>query len=193
MPVFLFLFVFISSFQVGEWRLDKDKDGIKVFTREAENYSIREFRVEASTSASLEVIERLFKGVDTYSTWMPDIEEASVIEQVTDDIFIYHMAIGAPFPVANRDLVTEMRFSYPSENILRIDYNVLPDHIPEKEDHVRMRYFSGHWQFSRKEATTFITNQFLSDPGGSIPNWVTNSFLSKNPFNTVKKLKEQVE
>ena len=183
----------IFLLQGDEWRLDKNKDGIKVFTREVKDFPIREFRVESSTSAPLAEIESLFRDIPSYESWMPDILEASIIEQVTPDIYIYHMAIGAPFPVSNRDLVTEMRFSYPTDNILRIDYSVLPDHIPEKDDHVRMRYFSGHWQFERTESDTRITNQFLSDPGGSIPKWVTNSFLSKNPFNTVKNLKEQVE
>ena len=179
--------------QGDEWRLDKDKDGIKVFTREVEDFPIREFRVESSTTADLTDIESLFRDIASYSSWMPDILDASLIEQVTPDIYIYHMAIGAPFPVSDRDLVTEMRFSFPTDKILRIEYSVLPDHIPEKDDHVRMRYFSGHWQFEQTDTGTRITNQFLSDPGGSIPKWVTNSFLSKNPFNTVKNLREQVE
>lgn len=183
----------LISFQGDDWRLDKNKEGIKVYTREVKDFPIREFRVESSTKASLNDIENVFRDIQTYTSWMPDILDASLIEQVAPDIYIYHMAIGAPFPVSNRDLVTEMRFSYPTENILRIDYSVLPDHIPEKDNHVRMRYFSGHWQFVRKENSTHITNQFLSDPGGSIPKWVTNSFLSKNPFNTVKNLKKQVE
>ena len=37
---------------------------------------------------------------------------------------------------------------------------------------------------------TLINNQFISDPGGSMPAWVVNSFLASNPYNTVKELKE---
>ena len=56
-----------------------------------------------------------------------------------------------------------------------------------------MRYFTGHWEFEKDGEKTIISNRFLSDPGGSIPNWVTNSFISRNPFNTIKNLKAQIE
>ena len=175
-----------------DWRLDKDKDGIRVYTREVEGIPIREFRVEAETSGTLQEISSLFRDVDNYASWMPDIKEASVIERVSTDIYIYHMIIGAPFPVTDRDLVTEMTFSE-SDDILRIDFRVMPDHIPEKDDHVRMQYFTGHWKFEREGDKTKITNRFLSDPGGSIPNWVINSFISRNPYNTIKNLKARLE
>ena len=176
----------------NRYRVEKDKNGIKVYTRKVEGFPIREFRVEAETTATLEEISALFRNIPEYPLWMPDIEETFLIEQVSPDIYIYHMIIGAPFPVTNRDLVTEMTFSQTDE-VLRIDYRILPDHIPEKDDHVRMRYFTGHWQFESIDDKTIITNRFLSDPGGSIPNWVTNSFISRNPFNTVKNLKDQLE
>ena len=127
----LFMALLTVSIPQEEWRLDKDKGGIRVFTREVEGIPIREFRVEAETSGSLDDISALFRDVDNYYTWMPDIEEASIIEQVSPDVYIYHMIIAAPFPVTNRDLVTEMSFTE-SDSILRIDFRVMPDHIPGK-------------------------------------------------------------
>ncbi|MCA6079211.1 START domain-containing protein [Fulvivirga sedimenti] len=183
----------LLSFQENEWRLDKDKNEIQVYTREVEGFPIRQFRASSQTSAPLEAIEQLFREISDYPSWMPDVSGSQLLEQPADNAYIYYLQIDSPFPVQDRDLVARMTFEYLSENVLRITYENLPDHYPAQSRHTRITYFKGYWEFTRAEGQTIIQNQFLSDPGGSVPSWVVNSFMASNPYNTVLALKKQIE
>ena len=183
----------LFSFQENEWRLDKDKNDIQIYTREVEGFPIRQFRVSARTSASLAAIEKLFRNISDYPSWMPDVAGSQMLEQPTGNSYLYYLQIDSPFPVQDRDLVSIMTFEYPSENVLRINYENQPESYPAQSKHTRISYFKGYWEFTRVNGRTIIKNQFLSDPGGSVPSWVVNSFMASNPYNTVVALKNQVE
>ena len=187
------ILLFAILIQSEDWRLDRDQDNIKVYTRKIKGIPIRQFSVESHTSASLEEIEKLMRQMDKYASWMPDVSECESLERENDNSYIYHMIISAPFPVSDRDLVARMTISYPEPDVLHIAYENLPDHIPETKKYVRIPYFNGYWKFTREGDSTRIRNQFISDPGGSVPASLINSFIYKNPFNTVKNLKDQVE
>ncbi len=181
------------SFQENEWRLDKNKNEVKVYTREIEGFQVRQFKVESHTSASITRIDDLLRNISEYESWMPDVTSAKILEQPDENTYIYHMTINSPFPVNDRDLVTKMTFAYPTENSLRITYEGLPDYYPEQDKHVRISHFRGFWEFTETGDETVIRNQFLTDPSGSIPSWVINSFMASNPYNTVIALKKEIE
>lgn len=179
--------------QDTSWRLDKDKNDIRIYTRKVGNYSVRQFRAEASTHAPIARLDSLLRDISHYVDWMPDISTARLVKKEGPDTYIYYMTIETPALVSERDLVTRMRFSYPDENTLRIEYLHTPDEYPVQEDFVRMSYFEGFWEFTRTGSKTLIRNQFLSDPAGNLPKWVINSFIASNPYNTIESLKEEIE
>ncbi len=190
----LFILPFLlATWQDSSWRLDKDKNDIRIYTRKLENYDVRQFRAEATTPAPLSRIDSLLRNISNYPNWMPDISSARLVQQENPDTYIYYMTIETPALVSERDLVTKMQFSYPDDSTLRIDYLHMPEAYPEQENFVRMAYFKGFWEFRRTGSETIIRNEFLSDPSGSLPTWVINSFLASNPYNTVLSLKEQIE
>lgn len=189
----LSLIIIMLPLQDTEWRLDKDKNNIKVYTRKLEGHPVRQFKVESNSTADLNKFDDIMRQIDQYENWMPDIELSEILEKPDENSYIYRMVINAPFPVSDRDVVAKMEISYPDEFTVRINHEGLKDYLPEDEDYVRIQSFSGYWEFKRQDDKTMINNQFISDPGGSMPTWVVNSFLASNPYNTVKKLKESVE
>ena len=194
--LFLFLFLLMPSVQAQdttEWRLDKDKEGVRIYTRKVGDFPVRQFRTEAETVASTAEIDSLLRNVTGYSNWMPDVEEAVIVKRISENTYIYRMQINTPALITDRDLVAQMTFTYPDKNTLRITYENKPDLVPTKDGYVRMSHFEGYWEFTRLEGKTVIRNQFLSDPSGSIPKWVINSFMASNPFHLVLNLIDQVE
>ena len=188
-----YIFMLILCLQTGEWRLDRDRDGIKVFTREVDGFPIRQFSVHSHTAANLDAIEAVMRDLENYVSWMPDVSSCELLEKENENTFIYHMVINAPFPVSDRDIVARMQFQRTGSDVLKINYENRATYMEEIDKAVRIPYFKGYWEFSASGDSTIIKNQFLSDPGGSVPAWVINSFISKNPYETVRKLKEQVE
>jgi len=193
MKLYLIVFFLLLFQQESEWRLDKNEKDVKVYTRKVDGFQIRQFRVEAVTSGSITSINELFRNISEYPNWMPDIIGAELLEQVDENTYIYHMTINSPFPVNDRDLVAKMTFTQSTENDLQITYEEVPDYYPIQKGNVRISKFEGYWKFTHSGNKTIIQNRFLTDPSGSVPTWVVNSFMASNPFNTVMALKNEIE
>lgn len=187
------MFSLISGLQNTEWRLDKDKNEIKVYTRKVDGYAVREFRAESSVNSNFDEIMDLFEDVENYPQWIPDVTESQIIEKTDDSTYYYRMVIKAPFPVTNRDLVSEMKFVSEGENIFRIEMQAFPELVDEVDGLIRIPYSTGYWEFTIDGENLLIKNQFLSDPGGTVPSWIINSFITNNPYNTIKNLKTKFE
>jgi hypothetical protein len=190
---FTIILIFILGFQTGDWRLDKNREGIKVYTREVDGFPIRQFSVHSHTTANLDAIESVMRDLENYISWMPDVSSCELLEKEDENTYIYHMVINAPFPVSDRDIVARMQFQRTGSDVLKINYENRATYMEEIDKAVRIPYFKGYWEFTASGDSTIIKNQFLSDPGGSVPAWVINSFISKNPYETVRNLREQVE
>ena len=57
---------------------------------------------------------------------------------------------------------------------------------------IRVVNFSGFWLLEKTKSGVRVTQQMYGDPGGSLPVFIVNSMLVNAPFNTFKRLKEQL-
>ena len=70
----------------------------------------------------------------------------------------------------------------------------MADYLPEEEGYVRVAKVEGLWKLTPKgPGQTEITYQVQTEPGGSVPSWLANSFVVDAPFNTLKGLRERAE
>ncbi len=59
---------------------------------------------------------------------------------------------------------------------------------------VPISHVAGYWQFTKVEDNiTDVVYQFVSDPGGNIPDWLVNSFVVQSPYHTLENLRERLE
>ena len=69
----------------------------------------------------------------------------------------------------------------------------VPDFIPEKQGVVRVPLIDGLWTLEPVENNYIIvTYQLVSDPGGNIPFFLANYFVIDVPFETLLKLRNEV-
>ena len=100
------LFVFVS-FQTycQDWDLEKDRDGVQVYTRKVSNSNFKEYRAMVEVRATFnEVIDMLYD-VKSREVWLyntPIIEEV----QRTDSTLCIYNRVDAPWPVSDRDNIT---------------------------------------------------------------------------------------
>ena len=68
---------------------------------------------------------------------------------------------------------------------------VTTDHpVAKKEGVVRVPSSAVAWRVTPTSPTEIkIEYEATLDPGGSVPAWVTNLFITKGPYETFKKLK----
>lgn len=179
----------------SDWELEKDKDGIRVYTRSPGDSDVKEFKVYADINADrIEILKILTRAGD-YMNWMPNVDESRVLEVVSDTKRIVYYKVDCPWPTSNRDLVLD--FWVENDEEQEATYIRLKENNSAKKevsDCVRMKKAHGYWKLTTiAKNKTKVYYQFLGDPGGSLPSWLVNMFIVDGPFDTFVALKKKVE
>jgi len=190
------LFAYVSFSQsYTEWELKKDRDGIKVYTREVTDSRIKEFKVESEVISSLSAVVAVMVDIESIPGWVEDAESSRILERISDKQLFYHLEIKVPFPFDNRDMIQQLTIHQNEvSKALTFELKNYPDYIPPNKNKVRMPKADGFWEFTPLENGKIqIYFQYLNDPGGGIPAWLVNSFIVRSPFNSVLNLRKRVK
>jgi hypothetical protein len=188
--IMAFLFQYVGVF-AQDWTLAKEKNGIKVYTRDSKDSPIKEFKAVTIFEANMHVIEKIILNTDTYSKWYDHCKRSEQIGLQNNTTTMY-IEYSMPFPFKNRDAVMNLNTTRTNDLILiHITRNAVAR--KEVEDIVRMPVSEGEWQLRKiNEHTTEVVHQFKGDPGGNIPVAIVNLFLVDGPINTLTQLKGMV-
>ena len=107
------LFLAIGWLVAGSWAeapadfaLDKDKNGIKVYTRKIEGSSLKEFKGVTSIKTSLTSLVALMDDTDALTKWLHNCSAAKLVQSMNYYERITYTVINAPWPVSDRDTVS---------------------------------------------------------------------------------------
>ena len=189
--VLLILFVGVMSSVngQGEWKLRKEKHGVKAFTRSHPDYSISEYKVESEVQGNISDIISIMTEESSYLRMFKDLKELKFYDQ-RDDYFELYLVNKAPFPARDRDGYFISQFSYDSKNkTARIDVTC-PSTEHHRKKYIEITRCQGFWKFvQQEESVVHVTQQFVADPGGFVPGFILNIFLVNNPITTIRDLK----
>ena len=194
---FLILCLLAAGFahaQEQDWKLKKDADGIKVYTRPVEGEAMNETKAVTKLNASLSATVAMLIDVENFHSWSPSTKSSRLLEQKSATEIIYYVETEAPWPVSDRDGIYTMRISQEPSGLVKIVTGCLPDYLPENKGLVRIPKSEGSWivkPLGDKEVE--LTYQNLADPGGSIPDWVANSGSVGIPYKMLKRMSQQVQ
>jgi hypothetical protein len=192
----LFLLASNSLFSQSDgWKLAKEKDGVKVYTRVAENSKLKEFKTVADVNAAPEDLVQVLLNADEYPSWMANIKKSELVEQPTEDVFFAYSELSVPWPFDNRDNVIKSTITSDTKTgSYRVDMTMVPDYLPEKKGVVRIVEGGGYWAFTPNgDGTTNVYHEFFADPAGRVPAWLVNMFIVDGPYKTIMELREMVE
>jgi len=178
-----------------KWVLEKDKDNIKVWTRDTETSSFKSFKAITIVNASVVQLASVLNDVGAYPEWMANLESTEILKEISENECYYYFEVEAPWPVSNRDNVAHFKLTnnYDTKGF-EVTVTGQPDYIPEKQDIVRIPKSIGTWQFTPiSERETEVVFVYAADPGGKLPAWVINIFIVDGPFKTLSNLKEFVK
>lgn len=183
-----------QGFSQDVWKIAKEKNGITIYTKSIEDSSLKSFKATVYFNCTIERIVHEILNLNDFMKWGYKIKEVDLLEREGDTIQIYYASSKAPFPFKNRDGIYKNTFKWNSEiETLNITIDALHDYLPEKENNIRVKG-RGFWQIDVVSINKqFVTFEMHLDPGGSIPAWLTNMFVTDSPYSTLQKLKEIVE
>ncbi len=175
------------------WVKHLDKNGAQVYLRECDNCKIKEFKAQTKVSAPITKTLALLLDFHNYPKWVFTNKGTFQIDKKNADEYIYYTLIDCPKPTEDRDLVVDFKIVEKSDNHCLIKTSTLPKYVAEKPKIVRVQIFSGTWELVKiSESETQVTTTCYSDPGGTVPAWLINTFIVTGPYNTMVRMQEML-
>ena len=181
-----------SAFGQYNWKLSKEKDGIRVYQSEVEHSNYKSIKVECILEGNYDKLMAVLNNVSHQKDWVYNNKTSHVISRVNPNEFYYYTETFLPWPMSNRDAVVHLKMDRDSLNrFLKIKAVGVPDYIPEKSGKVRVTKSDITWYVTMPTTKTIsILYTFEAEPGGSLPVWMVNMFADKGPYETFKKLSD---
>jgi len=181
-----------SSIAVAQWELEKNEDGIKVYTRSVANSNFKEFRAEIELECSADKVIRLLKDANNFKKWLHNCNSSSLLKKISDDEQYNYTETVLPFPFENRDMIFRAQFSEVNNNHL-VTLTGVPDYIKKKDKITRMEQAKGRWEIINiKDNKILVRYQLWVEPGGAIPSWLANLKVVEVPYETLKNMRKKV-
>lgn len=193
--IFLFISNTIFLYAQNDWELSRDENQIKVYTRKDKNSKFKSVKVECNVAGTIEKLVTILKNVDGNLRWVYNTKHTQSVRTISLNEFIYYAETSLPWPLRNRDVVIDMLFNRDSSGkMLTVKATGMQGEVGEKDGIVRIPYFNGLWEVSAADDGHIIIHYVLAvDPGGSVPAWAYNMFVTKGPYNTFKNLSELLQ
>ena len=191
---FLFLFfcslIAFTALTQYNWKLTKDKDGIRVYQSEVKGSNYKSIKVECTLEGTFDKLMAILNDVNQHKNWVYNNKASSLLKRISPTEFYYYSETSLPWPMTNRDAVVHLRMTKDSLNrFVKVVATAEPTYMPQKSGKVRVPQSNVQWYVTMPSAKTIhIIYTFEADPGGSVPAWLVNSFADKGPYESFKKL-----
>lgn len=191
--LFLFsvlLFELSAVMSQGKWELQRNQNGIEVYTRKAATGNLKELRVLCELDATKAQLISTLQDIADYNAWVFSNKKSVVLKTIDPQRVIYYTQSHLPWPIKDRDLIVELSIT-PNPDGLNVLAKSMPDYLPQKNNYIRVPYSLATWKVTQAPNNKLkVDYTFSVDPGGSIPAWLVNATLSIGPYNSFVKLRE---
>jgi hypothetical protein len=190
------------SLVAAEWRLEKDDDGIQVFTRAVERSDYRAFRGETLINAELNQLMAVLDDTEGFVHWMFKCKSPKLLYKASLLDRYQYLINDFPWPAADRELILRNEISQDpvsritTVKLTGVDIDSLPANakaaMPPKTDAVRVEELEGFFELSPiSDTQTKVVFQLHLNPVGSLPSGLVNAMIVDNPFETLKALRKR--
>jgi hypothetical protein len=193
--LFLLLVVIpLNNFAVeSEWELRKNKNGIKIYTKEREDTHIYMYKVVTSFAASPEKIYRQVVDFRENLKYMELVDSLKSLDHRKDKRYRNYMHFDMPWPVNNREMIMEMKVQF-SQNGIYLESNNVEGVLQNNEGTIPIKDFREKWKIEEdmNGNKSKITVTGWVNPGGAIPVWVVNLFSARTPYRFISGIIQEL-
>jgi hypothetical protein len=185
---------FETTYGQTDWKLDKDQDGIKVYSRALKDSKFKSLMVTCKINCTPAELTSVIMDVENSCKWVYRTQNCKLLKRLSPNELYYYAEVSVPWPANNRDYVVHITSARPDEHTTIIKSNCVAGWIPENRNKVRIVNSSGVWRIEdQKNNLLNVTYTTDIDPGGSVPAWLINLFAAQGPLESFKKLRLEVK
>lgn len=184
-----------TAVQAGErqWRLEREEEGVRVYLADVPGSKYKAYRGVVTINGDLATVKAAQEDVEGSCTWIFSCQQQRLLA-TRDDVSELYTRFAMPWPVKARDSVIQVTTRTDADGSVTRLLKALPDRLPEERDFVRVRRVDGQWQLKPlADGKVEVTYEVHTEPGGSVPSWLANSFVVDAPLQTLQGLRAKVE
>ena len=183
-----------NIFAQEDWKLVREDEGIKIYTKKEVGFDYKTFKGHMVLESSIANFISVLIDVEGLSNWGYKVKSSKLLEKFGDSVLIYYSEAKAPFPYKNRDGIYLNRYKWNEDSrTLLVEIEILDEYLDLNEKLVRVKG-KGHWKVSELTSGKIdVIFQMQIDPGGSIPGWLANMFVTDSPHYSLLNLKEVIK
>ena len=145
---------------------------------------------------SLFAVAAVLRDPDRYNEWMPHVSASKLLGREGEFDFRFYQRLDAPWPVAQRDVVLQVRTLYrPAEGLLIARFEDTTDsRVPAYDTIVRMPRLRGQYRVTALGPTlTEVALVLDADAGGALPDWLIAMVTRDMPRGMIVGLRERAQ
>ena len=179
----------------SRWQLKKEAEGVKVFTQCVEGSNVKAIKVECTLHASLSQLTALLLDAPAHEHWVYSTKKSYLVKKLSPTHLIYYSEMSMPWPMSNRDVVIDLNITQAHDSkTLTVHCNAIDGMVPLDKNMVRVTHSNVTWTVTPVGHDQLnIEYVAQADPGGSVPSWITNMFLTKGPMESFRSLRNSVK
>lgn len=179
--------------QAEDWKLVKEEDGIKVYLSTVQGSKYKAYRGVTTVSADVATLRILQDDVQGSCQWIHACAEQSLLKHDGVESWVY-TRFDMPWPVEARDSILRVVTEQGADGSLTRQLEGQPQYLPQHKAHTRVASLKGFWRFvPQGDGKVEVIYQVHTEPGGSVPSWLANSFVVDAPFNSLSGLRALAE
>jgi hypothetical protein len=182
----------LAQAQAAQWRLVKDEAGIRVYLQQIPGSSFQAFRGVTRIRTDMPRLLALQDDVRAACAWIHACSEQRLLKHEGDLSWAYSR-FHTPWPVQPRDSILQVITTRDADGRVVRTLHGVADYLPRQKGFVRVSKVEGFWSLTPLEGEIEVIYQVHSEPGGSVPAWLANSFVVDAPFNTLQGLRQLAE
>ena len=166
-----------------------------MYTKTFPDTKYKAIRVDLDLQATLSQIVALLMDVNAGVDWVYATKTSVLLKQISPSEVVYYSEVKLPWPLSNRDFIAQLKVTQDAgTKIVTIDGPVVPDYVPVKEGIVRVKKSVGKWVITPLGPHHVkILYTLRLDPGGDLPAWLFNLFVTKGPTESFKNLQTELK
>ncbi len=172
------------------WKLIEDENGVAIYTRKTSASDIKAFRGVTEVEADFNTMVAFLVDGNSYPSYVYLCNKAKILKQKDDSDFYLYSVNVPPWPVKKRDSVAHSRWHRNAEtNEVIMECIGVPKLVPEKKGLVRIPLLFVRIVVTPKSKTHVgIIFEGVADPGGLIPDCVSNFCIKQSPRSTLRNI-----
>lgn len=176
----------------GDWSLVRNRDGIKVYTRNVAGSKYKAVKASTSIHASLQALAALVRDNRECPKWQSMCERARALKFISpQNLYVYQVS-NLPWPVADRDVVVHVIWRQDAKTrAVIMTANAVTGMMPHQKGMVRVTRASTTWTFMPVgQGRVRVTTVAHVNPGGPMPAWLVNMLLVDSPYTTLRNMRK---